>query len=205
MVPCHVHTRVTRVWRRNRSLWKHVGWRPSGTHHRDPNHTGTERRGAGSPCGRFFSTVDDGSVPEIQAAYARAARRVLVRSEEPPPAIRTKRRNACVALVAIHAKTRLERPRHPSVGRPRPVDQAQGISTPLLEKGPPARKRRHPSKGRRRRKTCPPTTTLKRRTKGVDGRRDPCSQRGVVAASRMQETAPWMDTSEPLCICLAVR
>ena len=32
-----------------------------------------EKRGAGSPCGRLFSTVDDEFVPEIQAVYARAA------------------------------------------------------------------------------------------------------------------------------------
>ena len=32
-----------------------------------------EKRGAGSPCGSLFSTVDDEFVPEIQAVYARAA------------------------------------------------------------------------------------------------------------------------------------
>ena len=32
-----------------------------------------EKRGAGFPCGSLFSTVDDESVPEIQAVYARAA------------------------------------------------------------------------------------------------------------------------------------
>ena len=32
-----------------------------------------EKRGAGSPYGSLFSTVDDEFVPEIQAVYARAA------------------------------------------------------------------------------------------------------------------------------------
>ena len=55
---------------------RHVVHRRSLVHSIHPGRVGErsmEKRGAGSPCESFFSTVDDEFVPEIQAVYARVA------------------------------------------------------------------------------------------------------------------------------------
>ena len=128
-----------------------------------------EKRGAGSPCGSFFSTVDDEFVPEIQAVYARAAQRVLVNFDELPPTVCMNWVNACMTLFAIHARTSFELPRHSPIRRSSPTTRpGAGDLDPLLEEGHLSRKFRpslHPPSTRDEAKGVSPASHV-RATRG---------------------------------------
>lgn len=75
----------------------------------------------GSLCERLFSTVDDESMPKIQAVHPHAAQRVLVTVEDLPPPPCTTWIQACIPPFADHVTTRFDLPRRSPIRRPSPT------------------------------------------------------------------------------------